>query len=141
MESISITDLHKLPTNPGIYIFRNSKNKVLYVGKAVNLQSRVKSYFANKDSLTPKTKALVEKIIKIDHIKVENEIEALLLEAELIKRFHPTYNINLKDDKFYKFIKIEKDKISTTRKIDEKFPKAIYLGPFPESTSISIILK
>jgi len=141
MESISITDLQKLPTNPGVYIFRNSKSKVLYVGKAVNLQSRVKSYFANKDSLTAKTKALVEKITKIDHIKVENEIEALLLEAELIKRFRPPYNINLKDDKFYKFIKIEKDKISTTRKIDEKSSKATYLGPFPESTSISIILK
>ena len=93
-----------LPEVPGVYIFRNNKKKVLYVGKAINLKNRVSSYFANPDLLDPKTSALVSKIENIEHIEVQNEIEALLLESELIKRYRPPYNINLKDDKIYKYI-------------------------------------
>ncbi|MDA1061134.1 MAG: GIY-YIG nuclease family protein, partial [bacterium] len=131
-----------LPQSPGVYIFRNSSKKVVYVGKAINLKSRVSSYFANEDLLDPKTRALVSKIHKIEHIVVKNEIEALLLESELIKRYKPPYNINLKDDKFYKYIYVDLNgayKIGTTRKnIPGKFE---YFGPYPESTSIKIILK
>lgn len=140
----------KLPKTFGIYIFKDEKNKILYVGKAINLKSRVSSYF-NKSILDPKTQALVSKIKKIDHIVVSNELEALVLEAEFIKRNKPPYNINLKDDKFYQYIKIynrkiKKDKktltvklIGTTRKKAEDNAK--YFGPYPKATSIYIILR
>ncbi|PJA41345.1 hypothetical protein CO178_00385 [candidate division WWE3 bacterium CG_4_9_14_3_um_filter_34_6] len=139
-----MTDIIKnLPHSPGVYIFRNKSNRVIYVGKAVDLKARVSSYFAKNDLLDVKTKALVSKIIKIEHIVVNNEIEALLLESELIKRYKPPYNINLKDDKFYKYIVIEKnklgDKIGTSR--TQKTLSVEYFGPYPESSSISIILK
>lgn len=137
-------NLNNLPPTPGVYIFRDHNKKVLYVGKAINLKNRVSSYFNNLHALQSKTKALVEHIDKIDYIKVNNEVESLLLEAELIKRYKPPYNVNLKDDKFYKYIKVEKRldglyTVSTAR--DENDKKAIYFGPFPESTSINIILK
>lgn len=131
-----------LPEVPGVYIFRNKSKKVIYVGKAINLKNRVSSYFLNKHLLDPKTAALVTKIESVEHIEVKNEIEALLLESELIKRYKPPYNINLKDDKFYKYIYIDNEspkKIGTTRRISNKKNK--YFGPFPESTSIFIILK
>src|SRR3990167_8414569 len=137
-----IQEISEIPESPGVYIFKDVKKKILYVGKAINLKSRVKSYFTNIAALSPKTKALVLKIADIEHIKVENEIEALLLEAELIKRYKPPYNMSLKDDKFYKFIKIEKSfniyKVGTARKIDTK---AKYYGPFPEASSVDIIIK
>lgn len=131
-----------LPEVFGVYIFRNISKRVIYVGKAINLRSRVSSYFLNKHLLDPKTAALVSKINSIEHIEVKNEIEALLLESELIKRYKPPYNISLKDDKFYKYIYIDTEspkKIGTTRKISNARNK--YFGPYPESTSISIILK
>lgn len=148
---------HEIPDTPGVYIFRNSKNRVIYVGKAINLKNRVKSYFQRFDALAPKTQALVSKIEKFEFIKVENEIEALLLEADLIKRYKPPYNIDLKDDKFYKYIKIQGDKldlpnriektettrqlltISTTRQ--KRDDKSQYFGPFPEGSSVNLIIK
>lgn len=148
---------YDIPDTPGVYIFRNSKNRVIYVGKAINLKNRVKSYFQKYDALAPKTQALVSRIEKFEFIKVENEIEALLLEADLIKRYKPPYNIDLKDDKFYKYIKVESDKldlpnriektetpknlltIATTRKKRED--KAQYFGPFPEGSSVNLIIK
>ena len=143
-----------LPNTPGVYIFRDRNWRILYVGKAVNLKNRVKSYFQNLDLLSPKTKVMIGKIDQINHIPVNNELEALLLEAELIKRHRPSYNISLKDNKSYKFIKIEKTrlrkdqenpngvfiyKILTTHKKSQD--KAVYLGPYPEAGSVSIILK
>ena len=128
-----------IPDSPGVYIFRGDRKKVLYVGKAISLKNRVKSYFANVDSLAPKTRALVGKVEDIDFIKVENELEALLLEADLIKRYRPPYNIDLKDDKFYKYIKIDVHCITTTRK--PKADKAQYFGPYPEGSSINMVLR
>lgn len=157
--------LKNLPETPGVYIYRNEKNRVLYVGKAINLKNRVSSYFQKTDLLGTKTRALVEHIAKIEHIKVQNEIEALLLEADLIKRHRPPYNIELKDDKYYKYIVIEKkdrggkkisstensaDKspqpedawtISTSRKEEENTTQNEYFGPFPDGGSVNIILK
>ena len=141
---------HTIPTTPGVYIYRDKRKKVLYVGKAINLYNRVKSYFAVYDVLSVKTQALVNKIETIETIQVQNELEALLLEADLIKRHRPPYNIALKDDKFYKYIKVETDtfavngvnkhikKIVTTRK---KTKDGVYFGPFPESNSILLITK
>ena len=154
-----------LPETPGVYIYRSDKNRVLYVGKAINLKNRVSSYFQKTELLGSKTKALVDRIVKIEHIKVQNEIEALLLEADLIKRYRPPYNIELKDDKYYKFIVIEKKDrggrkktssdatknlepmpedawtISTSRKESENATQNEYFGPFPDGGSVNIILK
>jgi excinuclease ABC subunit C len=136
-------ELLKLPETPGVYIYRNDKNRVLYVGKAINLRNRVSSYFQKTELLGSKTRALVDRIVKIEHIKVQNEIEALLLEADLIKRYRPPYNIELKDDKYYKFIVVEKGpvwRISTSRK-EEGETKNEYFGPFPDGGSVNVILK
>ena len=97
-------------------------------------------HFQKIISLDPKTRALVSKINEIYYIVVENEIEALLLEADLIKLYKPPYNINLKDDKFYKYIKIEKDRIITSRKITKE-KDAEYFGPYPAGQNITTILK
>ncbi|MDQ5981573.1 MAG: hypothetical protein QG570_322 [Patescibacteria group bacterium] len=140
-----------LPESPGVYIYKDHSKKVLYVGKAVNLKNRVKSYFQNIEALSPKTQAMITKIADIEHINVENEIEALLLEADLIKRYRPPYNIALKDDKFYKYIKIEKNKLSTPEGESKTISKIVtsrkktkegeYFGPYPESNSILVITK
>jgi excinuclease ABC subunit C len=97
--------LNALPLLPGIYQFINDKSKVIYVGKAKNLRSRVRSYFLNKIE-SPKTSILVSKIADIQLIITDNEIEALVLENNLIKEFKPRYNILLKDDKSFPYIRV-----------------------------------
>lgn len=117
------------PKNPGIYIYKNKKDEIIYIGKAKNLRNRIKQYFQkNIDSI--KTEYLVKNIDSIDYIIVNNELEALLLENRLIKKYKPKYNINLKDSKTYPYIKITKDKIPkiiTTRKINDN---SYYFGPY-----------
>jgi len=114
----------------------------LYIGKAKNLKSRVKSYFQTKN-LGLKTKILVSQIKDISYIRVASEIEALLLEANLIKKYQPKYNIELKDNKSYPFIKItiheEYPRILSVRKIEKD--KAKYFGPFPNTSSLRYVLK
>jgi len=137
-QSIIKKEVKNLPSSPGVYVFKNSLNKTLYVGKALNLKSRVSSYFKLKSELLPKTYYMVSKIAKIDFIEVESEIEALLLESDLIKRFKPLYNVSLKDDKHYLYIEFFSEirlnkkfnSIRFSRKTDNKESK--YLGPFPE---------
>ncbi len=136
----TVKNYKELPTSPGVYIFKDKDKKVLYVGKAINLLNRASSYFQNTNNLTPKTRALMEKVETINFVVVENELEALLVEAELIKRYKPPYNINLKDDKFYKYIKIEKDRITTSRKSENK-NGVEYFGPYPDGQNITRILK
>ena len=131
-----------LPSFPGVYIFLDANGNILYVGKAINLKKRVSSYFAKKN-LGEKTHILVSQIAKIRTIEVQSEIESLLLEANLIKKFLPKYNINLKDGKAYPLIKITvKDKypkVLVARKIDD--PNSLYFGPFPNSGAMRIVLK
>src|SRR5512136_2968086 len=88
----------EIPVNPGVYLFRDENNEILYIGKAVNLRSRIRSYFTNQDKPV-KTSHLVSRIRSIDWIIVGNEVEALLLENKLIKQHEPKYNISLKDAK------------------------------------------
>lgn len=95
---------------PGVYIYKNKNNSILYVGKAKNLKNRVKSYFQSPVLLGPKTANLVAQINSIEYIEVNSEIEALLLESTLIKKFKPKYNIAAKDDKSPYYIHITKDK-------------------------------
>jgi len=147
--------IENLPPAPGVYIFRDNKDKPLYVGKAVNLKNRVSSYFHPSLTLGVKTKSMVGKIKKIEHLEVESEIEALILEADLIKRLQPYYNSQWRDDKRYKYIKIKNEKVkskkekgeiiseqfakvTTTRKTDEE--DACYFGPFPEGRTVNKVL-
>ena len=95
-----------LPTNPGVYLMYDKNDEVIYVGKAKNLKNRVSSYFRKNSSHTPKVSAMVKNIVKFDYIIVESEFEALVLECNLIKQYQPYYNILLKDDKSYPYIKI-----------------------------------
>lgn len=129
-----------LPEKSGIYIFKDSKGKVLYVGKAKDLKKRVASYFT-KSYLEEKTQRLVENISTIEHIITTSEIEAFLLEANYIKKYRPLYNIKLSDDKFFPYVKIsgEVPSVVITRRLNEK--RAEYFGPYPNVSSLKIVLK
>ncbi|NOR46401.1 MAG: excinuclease ABC subunit C [Candidatus Delongbacteria bacterium] len=135
--------LKNLPTNSGVYFFKNKAAKIIYIGKAKNLRSRVKSYFLNIGKHQQfKTEILVKNINEIEYIVTDNELEALLLEANLIKKHKPKYNIDLKDDKSYPYIKITKElfpQIYVTRKIINDGSK--YLGPFMQVKNVRSLLK
>jgi excinuclease ABC subunit C len=121
----------ELPTAPGVYLFSDTKNKIIYVGKANNLRSRVRSYFSDSD-LSIKTRQLVSNIRGINWIVVNNETEALLLENRLIKKHKPKYNISLKDAKTFAYIGITKEKfprLLSTRKVSKKLET---YGPYTD---------
>ena len=103
-----------LPEKPGVYLMHDATGKVIYVGKAVVLKNRVRSYFRNLASHTPKVKAMVAKIAEIETIVTSSEVEALILECNLIKKYRPRYNISLKDDKTYPYLKVT---------VNEEFPR------------------
>lgn len=133
--------LKELPKTPGIYIYRDEKKKIIYVGKAVNLKNRVLSYFRNKD-LDIKTQALVENISDLEWIVCDSEIEALVLESELIKRYKPKYNIDWKDDKNYSYIKISHGDYPTITVVHQIIDdKAKYIGPFVDAGAVRLALK
>ena len=98
--------LANLPKEPGVYKFKDDSNKIIYVGKAKNLKNRVSSYFQSSRDQTSKTKKLVEQIADIEYITVGSDLEAIMLETNLIKELHPKYNVLMKDDKNYVYIKI-----------------------------------
>jgi excinuclease ABC subunit C len=121
----------ELPTDPGVYLFSDQKNKIIYVGKANNLRSRVRSYFSDSD-LSVKSQQLVSNIRGINWIVVNNETEALLLENRLIKKHKPKYNISLKDAKTFAYIAITKEKfprLLSSRKVSKKFET---YGPYTD---------
>lgn len=134
-------DRSRVPHKPGIYIYKDCKGKILYVGKAIDLYHRVSSYFSG--SHDPKTTNLVSEISDLETIIVESELEALILEANLIKKYLPPYNIKLTDDKDYLYIKITKEEypqISVARKQDLSDAKE-YFGPFPSGRTVRETLK
>ena len=134
--------LNQLPTDPGVYHFYNEQQKIIYIGKAKNLKNRVKSYFQNKNSLSPKNATMLKHIRNIDWIIVRNEVEALMTEANLIKMHHPKYNIDLRDDKSYPFIRITNEpypQVFLTRNIIKDGSK--YFGPFTDVRHLRRTLK
>ena len=137
-----LTDrIQNLPETPGVYFFFDSGGKLLYVGKSVSVKKRVASYFQSKN-LGPKTNQLVAKIAKIRVVKVFSEFEALLLEANYIKKYQPFFNTVAKDDKSPIYIKIAGDPplVSTTRR--EKSQKSIFIkGPFPQAKTTREVLR
>lgn len=141
MNTKLVQKLKELPRTPGVYLFRNESARVIYVGKAVNLKNRVSSYFQKKDH-DPKTAELVKKIERLEYIESGSEFEALVLEADLIKRYKPKYNIRFRDDKNYVYLKVTKEdypKISIVHQITDH--KAEYLGPYTDSNAVRRILK
>lgn len=132
----------EFPENPGVYIYFK-KDKPIYVGKAINLKRRVASYF--RLNLEPKTSRMIGEAETVSYIKVANELEALLLEARLIKFYQPKYNIISKDDKHPLYIEITREKyprVITLRKTDlDKFPALAIYGPFPSSVNVKSVLK
>ena len=121
-----------LPTKSGVYLFRNAAEKIIYVGKAVNLRARVRSYFRESSKSTPKIRQLVKEIAALEVIVAQSELEALLLENTLIKEHQPRFNVRLKDDKRYPYIKVHWQdafpRVTTTRRIQED--GARYYGPY-----------
>ena len=134
--------LNSLPHKPGIYLHKDAEGQVLYVGKATSLYSRVRSYFGDPADLSPKNRALVAKIADIEYIVVGSEVEALILENEYIKRYQPRYNVRLRDDKNYPYIKVA---------LTEDFPRVYrvrnfrrdgnrYFGPYTNSGAVDATL-
>lgn len=136
-------ELKKLPTCPGVYMHKDRLGTVIYVGKAVNLRNRVRQYFRNSSQHSPKVRSMVSNIAEFDYITCGTEMEALILECNLIKKYMPKYNILLKDDKTYPYIEVT---------MSEEFPRVIrtrevkrdenrYFGPYSDSTAVWRILK
>lgn len=147
-----LNQVKNMPTVPGVYIYRDVKKEIIYVGKAKNLKNRVGSYFqGNLDPLS-KTKALVDKINELEYIEVASEFEALILEAELIKKYRPKYNISLKDDKSYLYIVLRSEKVDingsmyvvpkvlTARRPDLLKNDTVF-GPYPDGQTAKIIIR
>ncbi len=123
--------LSRVPARPGVYLFKNRSEKVIYVGKAKILKNRMRSYFQKSRPLDPRMLLLVKNISDFEFIITDSEIEALILEANLIKKYKPRYNINLKDDKSYPFIRLTKEdfpQVFATRKIIRD--GSTYFGPY-----------
>ena len=134
-------ELRKLPAKPGVYIMRDKNNNIIYVGKAVVLKNRVRSYF-RKTNKTERIKKMVSQINHFEYIVVDNEAEALILECNLIKKYRPKFNVLLKDDKTYPYIKIDiksdYPNVFITRKVIKDGSK--YFGPYANPGSAKEML-
>lgn len=132
-----------LPEKPGVYLMHDAEGKVIYVGKAVVLKNRVRSYFRNLASHSPKVKAMVAKIAEIETIVTSSEVEALILECNLIKKYRPRYNISLKDDKTYPYLKVtmQEDfpRLFATRRQSRDGAK--YYGPYADASAMHATVK
>lgn len=127
----------KLPLTPGVYIMKNKQGKIIYIGKAKKLKNRVSQYFGSQNKHSVKVLKMVENVNDFDYILTDSEFEALVLEASLIKQNQPKYNILLKDDKGYSYIKVTREeypKISAVLQKDDE--NADYIGPFTSSYSV-----
>lgn len=136
-------ELKKLPNTPGVYLHKNSLGEIIYVGKAVNLKRRVSSYFSSSKKQDPKVRAMVSNIKEFEYINCASELEALVLESNLIKEYMPKYNVLMKDDKSYPYIAIT---------LSEKFPRVIitrnperngnkYYGPYSDVGSARVAVQ
>ena len=141
--SEQIKDIVKVvPKDPGVYFFKNDKKDIIYIGKAKNLRNRVRSYFQKNKYQSPKNISMIKRIDDVEWIVVRNEVEALLTEANLIKKHQPFYNVNLKDDKSFPFIRITNEpfpRVFITRDIIKDGSK--YFGPYTDVVYLRRTLK
>ncbi|MBI4267086.1 MAG: excinuclease ABC subunit UvrC [Chloroflexi bacterium] len=135
--------LNRMPDSPGIYLMKDAEGIILYVGKAASLRSRVRSYFAAGQRLSPKIERMVARVADIDFIVTASEQEALILENNLIKKHHPRYNVRLKDDKTFPYLKIETGadwpRVYVTRRLEQDGSR--YFGPFASAKSVRQTVK
>jgi excinuclease ABC subunit C len=135
--------LADLPACPGVYLFKDGKGKVIYVGKAKSLKSRVRSYFRRGETLPPRTAVLVERTRDLDFMVTRSEIEALILECNLIKHFKPRYNVSLKDDKKFPYIKVTTrdafPAVRVTRNLQQDGSR--YFGPYTDAKAMRRTLR
>ena len=136
-------ELKKLPTCPGVYMHKDRLGTVIYVGKAVNLRNRVRQYFRNSSQHSPKVRSMVSNIAEFDYITCGTEMEALILECNLIKLHKPQYNILLKDDKHYPYLKIDLaqdyPRVELVRRVEKDGAK--YFGPYIGATVVRDVLE
>ena len=135
--------LKKLPDKPGVYIMKNENDRIIYVGKAINLKNRVRQYFQTSAAKSPKVQAMVENIKDFEYIITANELEALILECNLIKKHKPRYNVMLRDDKHYPYIKVTlNESYPRVLKVREiKKDGAKYYGPYTDTKAVNQIIK
>lgn len=131
-------ELKKLPAKPGVYLMHNAKDEIIYVGKAISLKNRVRQYFQSSRNLTPKIVQMVSHIARFEYIITDSELEALVLECNLIKEYRPKYNTMLMDDKTYPYIKVttgeDYPRILLSRLV--KKDKSKYFGPYTNGTAV-----
>ena len=142
MKQSNLNKIKSVPTEPGVYFFKDKKNDIIYIGKAINLRNRVRSYFQKNKYQTPKNTSMIKRIIDVEWLVVRNEVEALLTEANLIKQHQPYYNVNLKDDKSFPFIRITNEpfpRVFITREIIRDGSK--YFGPYTDVVYLRRTLK
>ena len=143
MVSTLTEQLRGLPTSPGVYLMKDAEGNILYVGKAANLRHRVGSYFGAGQKLTPKLQRMVSRVNDLDYFVTSSEQEALILELNLIKRYHPGYNVRLKDDKTFPYLRIDLSddwpRVFVTRRLEEDGGR--YFGPFASAKSVRQTLK
>lgn len=136
-------ELKKLPAKPGVYIMRDEQDTIIYVGKAISLKNRVRQYFQSSRNLTPKIAQMVTKIARFEYIVMDSELEALVLECNLIKEHRPKYNTMLKDDKSYPYIKVTVNegfpRVLFAR--NQKKDKAKYFGPYTSAKAVKDIIE
>ncbi len=135
--------LKNLPESPGVYIMRDKYSNIIYIGKAINLKNRVRQYFQSLRNQHPKVAAMVERIADFEYIITDSEIEALILECNLIKKHRPKYNVMLKDDKQYPYIKItvkeDYPRLLTVREVKKDGSR--YFGPYTDVTAVNMTIE
>lgn len=135
--------LKKLPAEPGVYLMKDENDKVIYVGKAISLKNRVRQYFQSSKNHTSKVKSMVKNIYKFEYIITDSELEALILECNLIKQYRPKYNVLLRDDKTYPYIKVtlneDYPRVLKVRQVIKD--KAKYFGPYTNTTAVNDTLE
>lgn len=141
--SLREEQLNRLPNSPGVYLMRDAEGNILYVGKAASLHHRVRSYFSAGPRLSPKLQRMVSRVADIDFFVAASEQEALILELNLIKQYHPRYNVRLKDDKTFPYLKIAISDawpgVYVTRRLEQDGGR--YFGPFASARSVRQTLK
>ena len=132
-------ELKKLPSKPGVYLMHDDKDAIIYVGKAIILKNRVRQYFQSSRNHTPKIRQMVNHVARFEYIITDSELEALILECNLIKKYKPKYNVLLRDDKTYPYIKVTTNedfpRVLKVRKVIKD--KAKYFGPYTNTTAVN----
>ncbi len=135
-------NLKNLPDKPGVYLHKDKDGDIIYVGKAISLKKRVRQYFQSKSNLDPKVRAMVSHIVEFEYIITETEMEALLLESSLIKKYMPKYNVLLRDDKTFPYIKLTLSepwpRLMKTRRIIEDGSR--YFGPYTDAAAVVLLI-